>query len=107
MTANVRPLKRRPAKRPAPRTVTVTIDKGDFEGWEATARADFPAGMLIDLASGDISRVIAVLGKIIVDHNFPNADDEIATTMEDVDPYGGLVEVAGGIFDAIGKLPNR
>lgn len=99
--------KRRPAKRPTPRTVTVTIDKGDYEGWEATAKADFPAGLLADLQSGSIERIIHVLDKIITDHNFPTADDELATSMAEVDPYGGLLEVANGLFDAIGKVPNR
>lgn len=107
MTAQPRQLHRKPAARPAARTVTATIAKGDFAGWEATARADFPARLLADLQSGNIARIIGVLDAIIVDHNFPNADDELATSMGDVDPYTGLMEVAGAIFDAIAKLPNR
>ena len=88
-------------------TRTVTIGKGDFEGWEATARADFPAGLLADLQSGSIDKIIGVLDAIVIDHNFPDANDELAKSMADVDPYGGLMEVASGIFDAIAKLPNR
>lgn len=103
----VRELKRRPAKRPDARTVSVTIEKGDFAGWGATARADFPAGLLADLVSNDIARIMRVLDQIITDHNFPNSEDEIAEMMADVDPYAGLLEVAGELFDAIGKLPNR
>jgi hypothetical protein len=98
---------RRPAKRPAPRTVEVTIAEGDFAGWTATARADFPAGLLSDLQSGSIDRIIGVLDKIVVDHNMPNAGDQVAERMGDVDPYSGLMKIAGEIFDAIGKLPNR
>ena len=107
MTAQPRPIRRRPAKRPEARTVHVLVSKGDFEGWEATARADFPARLLADLQSGSIERIIGVLGAIVVDHNFPNADDELAETMGDVDPYTGLMAVAGEIFDAMSKLPNR
>lgn len=107
MTAVPRQLKRRAAKRPAPRTVTVIVDKGDFEGWEATARADFSASLLADLQSGDIAKIMSVLDIIVVDHNMPDKDDEIAAAMSDVDPYAGLMVVTSLIFDAIAKLPNR
>lgn len=107
MSAEPQKLRRKAAKRPAPRTVHVVIDKGDFEGWEATARADFRAGLIEDLQSGDISRIIGVLDAIVVDHNMPDVNDEIAQKMADVDPYSGLMEIAAEIFDAIGKLPNR
>lgn len=106
MSAEPQKLRRKAAKRPAPRTVSVT-GTGEFAGWEATARADFPARLVEDLLSGDINRIISVLDAIVVDHNMPNSDDEIASTMADVDPYTGLMELAGEIFDAIGKLPNR
>lgn len=105
--ANVRQLKRKAAKRPQPRTVTVTIAKGDFEGWEATAKADFRAGLLGDLQSGSIDRIIKVMDAIVIDHNMPDSEDEVAKSMGDVDPYSGMVELATAIFDAIGKLPNR
>jgi hypothetical protein len=107
VSTNPRQLHRRPASRPAVRTVDIAIDKGDFAGWEATARADFPARLLADLQSGQIERIIAVLDAIIVDHNFPNSQDELAERMGDVDPYAGLMEAASAVFDAIAKLPNR
>ena len=107
MSANVRQIKRRPARRPAPRTVTATIEGGDFDGWEATARADFPARLIVELASGDIDRVLAVLETIIVDHNMPNDRDEIAEHLADVDPYSGLIEVANAIGAKLGSLPPR
>jgi hypothetical protein len=107
VTANVRQLKRKAAARPASRTVTVSIAKGDFEGWEAPARADFPAGLLADRQSGSITRIIGVLDAIVLDHNMPDVNDGVAKTMAEVDPYSGLMEVATAIFDAIAKLPNR
>jgi hypothetical protein len=102
-----RPLRRKAAKRPQARTVSVKLEAGDFAGWEAMARADFPARLLGDLQSGSIDRIIGVLDAIVVDHNLPDANDEIAVTMADVDPYAGLMAIANEIFDAMGKLPNR
>jgi len=99
--------KRSPAKRPPARTVTVSITTGDFAGWEATARADFPARVMADLQSDSIERIIGALDVVIVEHNFPDEYDELATAMLDVDPYEGLLAVSGKLFDAIGKLPNR
>jgi hypothetical protein len=106
VSANVRQIKRRPAKRPAARTVTVQLE-GEFEGWEATARADFPARYLADFDSGKLERIIPALDAIVLDHNFPNSQDEIAASMGDVDPYTALTAFADKVFDAIGKLPNR
>lgn len=105
-TANVRVMRRKAAKRPDPRTVTVH-GKGDFAEWEATARADFPASLLGDLQSGSIDRILTVMDAIVTDHNMPDSNDQIAAKMADVDPYTGMVEIATAIFDAIGKLPNR
>lgn len=106
MSAEPRKLHRKAAKRPTPRTVTVVLS-GDFEGWEATAKADFPAALIGDLQSGNVERIIGALDAIVIDHNLPNAEDEIAAKMMDVDPYTGLMEIASEVFDAIGKLPNR
>ena len=107
MSANVRQIRRRPAKRPAPRTVTATIEGGDFDGWEATARADFPARLVVELNSGQIERVLGVLEAIIVDHNMPDEHDAIAEHLADVDPYAGLLAVANALGDKLASLPNR
>jgi len=97
---------KRAGRKPKPRTVTVT-GPGEFSTWECTARADFPARLMVDLQSGNVSLVLAAFGAIVVEHNFPNVDGEIAATLEDVDPYTGLTELAGAIFEAIGRLPPR
>jgi hypothetical protein len=107
MTATVRAMRRKAARKPAPRLVDVIVKDGDFEGWEATARADFPARVLADLQSGSIERIMTALDVIVTEHNFPDAEGEIAASMAEVDPYDGLLRIAGDIFDAIGKLPNR
>jgi len=107
MTTTVRIMKRKAANRPAPRTVDIVIAKGDFTGWEVTARADFPARVLADLQADSMARIMAALDAIVISHNFPDSEGEIAATMADVDPYQGVVMAAGEIFDAIAKLPNR
>ena len=80
---------------------------GDYGGWTVTARADFAARVLGDLQSGEIERIMRGLDAIVISHNMPDADGEIAAAMADVDPYDGLLKAAAMIFDAIGKLPNR
>lgn len=97
---------RQAAKRPETRTVTVKL-KGAFEGWECTAKADFRAGLLTDLMSGEVDRIVGVLGEIIIDHNFPNEAGDVAASIRDVDPYEGVIKAGEAIFDALGKLPNR
>lgn len=100
--------KRKAARKPTPRTVTVTVPDGEaFAGWEATAHADFRAGWLIELQSGDVGRILAVLDRIVIDHNMPGTDGELAATMADVDPYDGLMDIAQRITEAIGRLPSR
>ena len=97
---------RRAASRPPLRSFTVNGTES-FAGWEAEARADFPASVLANLQSGDISRIMAALDGIIISHNFPDSADKVAATMADVDPYDGAIHMAGIIFDWINKLPNR
>jgi len=97
---------RQAARRPEPRTVTVRLNS-EYTGWEVTARADFPARVLADLQSDSIERIFGALDRIVVDHNFPDADGKLATSFADVDPYDGVLRASEGIFDAIGALPKR
>lgn len=107
MSGAVRELRRRAAKRPEPRTVHVVIEEGDFAGWEATVRADFPASLMRGFESGRLDDILAVMELIITEHNMPNGEDEIAEHLADVDPYAGLLAIANEIGAALGKLPNR
>lgn len=100
--------RRKAGTRPAARTVEATGKAGgEFADWWCRARVDFRAAWLVELGSGDVARIIRVLGLIILEHNFPDADGEVAATLEDVDPYDGLMHVAGELTDAIGTLPPR
>lgn len=106
MNRQERRLAARVAARPPARTVTVS-GTGEFADWTATARADFPAGWLADLDSGNASRVLDVLERIIVEHNLPDDNDELAESVRDVSPYDGLMNIGTAIGQAIGRLPNR
>jgi hypothetical protein len=106
VTAVPRQIKRRAAKRPEPRTVHVVLT-GEFEGWEATARADFPAKLLEAFESGRIAPILDALESIIIDHNMPDQNGDIAEHLADVDPYAGLLAVSTAIGDAVSQLPNR
>lgn len=100
--------KRRPAKRPAPRTVAVKLNSGgDFDGWEAVMRADFPARVAEDLDARDVGRFLAAMESLVVSHNFPDEHDELAERMADVDPYSGLVAIAEAWSEALTTLPPR
>jgi hypothetical protein len=98
--------RKRAARRPAPRTVHVVLE-GEYAGWECTARADFPMRWLSDLQSGELQRITEVFGHVILDHNMPDTDGEVAAALADVDPYDGLLKMAGGVFAAIERLPPR
>jgi hypothetical protein len=99
--------KRRAARRPKPRTVTVTIEGGDFDGWSATARADFPARLVGGLESGKLAAILETLEVIIVEHNMPDTAGNIAERLEDVDPYAGLLAVSNRLGEALARLPPR
>ena len=99
---------RKPAKRPAPRTVHFALNgTSDYTGWEATAKVDFPAAVLFDLESGELPRIIKAMDRIVTDHNMPDDQGKVATTMAEVDPVEGMMAVLNGLFDAMAKLPNR
>lgn len=101
------PVKKRAAKRPPVRTVEVGIPEGDFAGWQATMRVDFPAKLLEDLESKNAMRFLGAMAELVLDHNFPNSRDEVAAGMIDVDPYTGLVAICEAYLDALRALPPR
>jgi hypothetical protein len=83
------------------------VESGDFAGWEATARADFPARLLLELDSGSIGRILPALDAIIIDHNMPNSAGKLAETLADVDPVWGLVAISEALGLALAALPPR
>ena len=85
-------------------TLIVGLVTAAILGAAAFFRSD--AGSLPALLQ-KMADIIAALDVIVIDHNLPDANDELAASMAEVDPYDGLMDMATGIFDAIGKLPNR
>ena len=107
MTSTLRALKRKPAKGVARRTATFGMP-APYDGWEATVYADFKAGTVADLTSGELDRVLRALDKVVISHNFPDADDDtiIAASFSDID-MDALNVVVDAMLDAIAKLPKR
>lgn len=97
---------RKAGKRPERRQIHVELE-APFEGWEATCVVDFPLRVLADLESDQVIRMGAGLDKIVVEHNFPDADDKIATSMLDVEPYEAVVALVTKFSAELGKLPPR
>lgn len=93
------------AKAPEPRTVTVH-GEGTWEGWQMTVRADFPASVLMGLTSEDIGAFYAAFDRIVTEHNFPDENGNLATSMAEVQPRAGARHMADLAFEAIGALPK-
>lgn len=95
------------APRPEPRTVSVRGEDGTpWARWEVTAKADFPARVLFDLQSTDLPTFYAALDRIVLTHNLPDENGELAGSMADVDPRQGAQHMASQVFDAISALPK-
>ncbi len=97
---------RRAARKPSVRTVELH-GTGELAEWVARARVDFPAQWLVELQSHDFGKVLAVLDRVLVEHNFPDADGNVAATMADVDPFTGLLEIVDRLGDVLKTLPPR
>ena len=98
--------RRRVAKRPPARFVEVELE-GEFDGWWARCRADFSTSLIAELQSQDIDEVLAALAVIIVEHNMPNSEGELAEHLRDVDPYIGLGAMLDKLTATLQKLPPR
>lgn len=97
---------RKAARKPAARTVAIALD-GELEGWECQARVDFPASWFVELESRGLEAVLGVLDRIIVSHNFPDADGNVAARMADVDPFTALLAIVDKLGETLKHLPPR
>lgn len=46
----------------------------DYEGWEFTARVNPPLWVVMDISSGEISRIVPAMAKMITAWNFVDED---------------------------------
>jgi hypothetical protein len=94
----------------APRLEGRTADfelAAPYTGWTFTARLDFPARWLEELASSNVLRVCAALDRfLIVDHNFPDIDGNVAASMLDVYPAEAVVYAVAAYQRGTSTLPN-
>lgn len=96
----------RVGSQPEPRTVQAS-GSGDCADWHIVMRSDFSARMLEELRSGDAGRIMLSADKLVVSHNFPGIDGEVAASILDAVPLDCAVEVVSAALVMIGKLPNR
>lgn len=94
----------------APRVEHRTVElelPSPYEGWRFTARLDFPARVLMDLQSGDFETVIKAMDTVlVVDHNFPDVNGDIAASMLDVDPLDAVMTAVTTYSNHRTTLPN-
>ena len=50
---------------------------------------------------------MGALGAIITEYDMPDADGNVAETLDDVDPYTGLFAVGTAIIAEIQRVPPR
>jgi hypothetical protein len=98
-------LPRSAAARPEVRTVTLSLPE-PYAGWTFTARTDYPARVLEDLTSDNIFQVARALNLIVLEHNFPDINGNVAGDLMDVDPVGGII-AALGEYNRSRKVPNE
>lgn len=86
------------ATRPETKIIKVELD-GELAGWWADCRAasELPARALVELqavddaGNPDIAKIIGAFDRVVVRHNFPNADGEVADSMLDVEPLSAVL----------------
>ena len=67
----------------------VTLE-GDFAGWYAEVRGSVTARLMLDLESGEASRVLPAFAGIVVSHNFKGLDGQPVADILDA-PVEALV----------------
>lgn len=88
------------------RTVEVHLD-APYEGWTATLKADgISARVMIELQSSDVQKQFAAMERLIVAHNFLDADGKPAESVLDA-PIDALTAAIGKWGDAVAALPPR
>ena len=91
--------KRKPAVAPAAipavwlRTISVELAE-PYAGWRGTFRRSLSLNALIELQSGDLGRIVALLDARLLEHNFPDGGGGIAASLGDVEPLDAISAIA-------------
>jgi hypothetical protein len=87
---------------------TVTVEgEGDAADWTLTMRRDFSARMLEDLrAADDVVAVLRAADQLVIDHNLPDVNGAIATSLLDVVPASACYGLVRKAMAEIAKVPN-
>jgi len=89
------------------RTLEVALTDAPFEGWTATMRAEgISARIFIELSSGSVERQMEALAKLVVKHNFKDAE---GVPVEDIleAPMDALGALIGKWGTEVTALPPR
>lgn len=68
---------------------TIALE-GEFAGWQAEVRGGISARFMLEIQSGDASRVLPAFAGIVVSHNFKGLDGEPVADILDA-PVDALV----------------
>ena len=94
------------APSPPARTATLTLE-APYDGWTFTIRLDYPARVLEQLLSGSVVTITHALDSLVVDHNFPDVEGNVAASMLDVFPVDGVLAAFDAYQDHRLTVPNR
>lgn len=88
------------------RTIRIELPE-PYTGYWVSAKADFPARVLVELQSGEFERTLEAFTALVIDHNLPGSDGKKAVHMLDVDPFDMVQKAIAGWGDELGKLQRQ
>lgn len=89
------------------RTIDVTLTDAPYEGWKATMRAEgISARVFIELSSNSVERQMEAVSKLVISHNFKDADGNAAQDILDA-PMDALGALIGKWGVEVAALPPR
>jgi hypothetical protein len=89
------------------RTIDVTLTEAPYEGWKATMRAEgISARIFIELSSNSVERQMEAVSKLVVSHNFKDADGNETVDVLDA-PMDALATLIAKWGTEVAALPPR
>jgi hypothetical protein len=89
------------------RTLEIVLTDPPYEGWTATMRADgISARIFIELSSESVERQMKALAKLVIKHDFKDADDAPVEDILDA-PMDALAALISKWGIQVTALPPR